>query len=77
MVCYYPGRYLVYYSGSCLQELLATMAETVSNGGNLLVNVGPTREGLIPAIMQERLRQMGDFLRINGEAVGVNSNITL
>ncbi len=45
------------------------MAETVSNGGNLLVNVGPTKEGFIPAIMQERLHQMGDFLAVNGEAV--------
>ncbi len=53
-------------------ELLRTMAETVSNGGNLLVNVGPTKEGFIPAIMQERLHQMGDFLAVNGEAVREN-----
>ena len=37
--------------------------------GNLLVNVGPTKEGTIPAIMEERLRQMGDWLAINGEAI--------
>ena len=45
------------------------MAQTVSNGGNLLVNVGPTKEGTIPLIMQERLLQMGNFLKYNGEAV--------
>lgn len=50
-------------------ELLATLAETVSNGGNLLVNVGPTKEGTIAPIMQERLHQLGDFLSVNGEAV--------
>jgi len=52
-----------------LQELLLTLAQTVSNGGNLLVNVGPTKEGIIPVIMQERLKQMGQWLNTNGEAV--------
>jgi alpha-L-fucosidase len=49
--------------------LLLTLAQTVSNGGNLLVNVGPTKEGIIPVIMQERLKQMGQWLNTNGEAV--------
>ena len=39
------------------------------NQGNLLVNAGPTRDGLIPAIMEERLRQMGAWLAINGDAI--------
>jgi len=54
---------------SLKQELLITLAQTVSNGGNLLVNVGPTKEGTIPTIMQERLEGMGQWLKINGEAV--------
>jgi len=37
--------------------------------GNVLVNVGPTREGMIPPIQQERLLQMGNWLDINGEAI--------
>jgi len=37
--------------------------------GNVLVNVGPTREGTIPPIMEERLLQMGYWLDINGEAI--------
>ena len=37
--------------------------------GNLLVNVGPTRDGRISPIMEERLRQMGEWLSINGEAI--------
>jgi alpha-L-fucosidase len=52
-----------------IQELLLTLAQTVSNGGNLLVNVGPNKDGVIPVIMQERLKQLGQWLRINGEAV--------
>jgi alpha-L-fucosidase len=51
------------------QELLLTMAQTVANGGNLLVDVGPTKEGTIPVIMQERLKEMGSFLKVNGEAI--------
>lgn len=34
-----------------------------------MVDVGPTKEGTIPVIMQERLLQMGKFLKVNGEAV--------
>lgn len=45
------------------------MFTTISYGGNLLVDVGPTKEGTIPVIMQERLLQMGKFLKVNGEAV--------
>ena len=37
--------------------------------GNILVNVGPTKEGIIPVILQERLLQMGEWLSINGEAI--------
>lgn len=33
------------------------------------MNVGPTKEGVIPPIMQERLLQMGEWLGNNGEAV--------
>jgi len=52
-----------------MKELTRTLAETISCGGNMLMNVGPTSEGRIPPIFEERLRQMGDWLRVNGEAV--------
>ncbi len=52
-----------------LQALLRQLADTVSKGGNLLVDVGPTKEGTIPLIMQDRLQQMGKWLNVNGEAV--------
>lgn len=52
-----------------IEELIQTLVETVSCGGNLLMNIGPTREGHIIPIFEERLRQMGDWLRVNGEAI--------
>ncbi|XP_042864379.1 alpha-L-fucosidase-like isoform X2 [Penaeus japonicus] len=52
-----------------IQEVLSTLTETISCGGNLLVNIGPTHDGHLPAIMEERLRQLGSWLDINGQAV--------
>ncbi len=40
-----------------------------SCGGNLLLNVGPTRDGMITPIFEERLRDLGAWLKINGEAI--------
>lgn len=42
---------------------------TVSTGGNILINVGPTQNGLIQPIFVERLLGMGKWLKINGEAI--------
>jgi alpha-L-fucosidase len=55
-----------YYSA---RELVLTLADTVSRGGNLILNVSPTGDGRIPVIDEERLTQMGDWLRVNGEAI--------
>jgi alpha-L-fucosidase len=41
----------------------------VSTGGNVLVNIGPTDYGMISPIYEERLRQMGSWLKVNGEAI--------
>ncbi|CAL8070943.1 unnamed protein product, partial [Orchesella dallaii] len=51
------------------EELISTIVQTVACGGNILVNVGPTKEGTIAVIMEERLLQMGEWLGINGEAI--------
>lgn len=51
------------------KDIIAQLAETVSCGGNLLVNVGPTHDGLIPAIFQERLLEFGSWLKLNGDAI--------
>ncbi|OWF44584.1 alpha-L-fucosidase-like [Mizuhopecten yessoensis] len=52
-----------------IQELIATLAETVSCGGNLLVNIGPTSDGTIPPVFEERLLQMGQWLGVNADAI--------
>ena len=51
------------------QALILTLVNIVSKGGNLLLDIGPTANGKIPPIMQERLSQMGEWLKINGEAI--------
>ncbi len=44
----------------------------VARGGNLLLNIGPTADGRIPVIMQQRLADMGTWLKVNGEAIYSN-----
>jgi alpha-L-fucosidase len=51
------------------QRLLLTLLDTVSRGGNLLLNVGPTADGRIPVVMQDRLAYLGQWLDANGEAI--------
>lgn len=51
------------------KELLTTLCSLVSKGGNFLLNIGPSADGTIPVIMEERLLQMGKWLSVNGEAI--------
>ncbi len=51
------------------QELLYMLIDIVSRGGNFLLDIGPTADGRIPVIMQERLLEMGKWLEVNGEAI--------
>lgn len=49
--------------------LIRNLIDIASKGGNYLLNVGPTSEGLIPDASIERLQQIGTWLKVNGEAV--------
>lgn len=51
------------------KQLIDLLIDKVSNGGNLLLNIGPQANGLIPVVMQERLLDMGKWLAVNGEAI--------
>lgn len=55
-------------------ELLHLLIDSVSRGGNLLLDIGPTADGRIPEIMQERLLGMGRWLEHNGEAIYGTAN---
>jgi len=55
------------YSSS--ERLVHLLIEKVAMGGNLLLNIGPTADGRIPVIMQQRLMDMGKWLKVNGEAI--------
>jgi alpha-L-fucosidase len=50
-------------------DLVFKLVDIVSKGGNYLLNVGPTAEGVIPEPSQEALRAVGKWLKVNGEAV--------
>ena len=51
------------------RELILLLVDIVARGGNLLLDIGPTADGRIPVIMQQRLIDMGDWLQKNGEAI--------
>jgi len=51
------------------RQLILLLVDTVSRGGNLLLDIGPAADGTIPVIMQQRLREIGDWLKVNGEAI--------
>jgi alpha-L-fucosidase len=52
-----------------VNTLLFNLVDIVSKGGNYLLNVGPTSEGVIPAPEVERLKAMGAWLKVNGQAI--------
>jgi alpha-L-fucosidase len=55
-----------YHTG---RELVIMLADLVSRGGNLLLDIGPAADGTIPVVMEERLLQIGAFLKVSGEAI--------
>jgi alpha-L-fucosidase len=55
-----------YHTG---RELVIMLVDIVSRGGNLLLDIGPSSDGTIPVIMEERLNQIGGWLKVNGDAI--------
>ncbi len=51
------------------ETLLHNLIDIASKGGNYLLNVGPTSEGLIPEPSVERLKEIGRWMKVNGEAI--------
>jgi alpha-L-fucosidase len=50
-------------------QIAFKLVDIVSKGGNYLLNVGPTAEGVIPQVSQDILRTVGRWLQVNGDAV--------
>lgn len=51
------------------EKLIGLLVDAVSKGGNLLLNVGPTPEGIIKAENLSRMAEIGNWLKTNSEAV--------
>jgi len=51
------------------KNLLRNLVDVVSKGGNYLLNVGPTAEGEIPQASIDRLREIGRWIKVNGDAI--------
>lgn len=51
------------------KDLIAELADVVSKNGNLLLNVGPRSDGLIPSEEVRLLEDIGAWLAVNGEAI--------
>ena len=53
---------------SC-EDLLHKLVDIASKGGNFLLNVGPSAEGLIPGPSVERLAAIGEWMKVNSESI--------
>ena len=51
------------------KQLLVLLIESVSKGGNLLLNVGPTARGLFDERAQSRLKSMGEWMSLNNRSI--------
>lgn len=49
--------------------LILHLLDKVSRGGNFLLDIGPDSDGKIPPVMQERLLEIGRWMKINGESI--------
>lgn len=62
--CYTTGN--VYKKA---KDILCTLVDVVSKNGTLLLNIGPKADGSIPAEDAAILKEIGQWMRVNGEAV--------
>ncbi len=63
------NRYEDIFDYKSATDLIHLLVDLISKGGNLLLDIGPTADGRIPVIMQERLVEIGEWLQVNGEAI--------
>ena len=51
------------------ENLIRMLVNTVCRGGNLLLNIGPDSEGVVPQSVKESLAILGDWMRENGDTI--------
>ena len=51
------------------RELVIMLVDLVSRGGNLLLDIGPDADGTIPVVMEQRLLEIGQWMKVNGDAI--------
>ncbi len=51
------------------EDLVFHLVDTVSKGGNYLLNVGPDATGVIPHPSRSAIREVGEWLKVNGESI--------
>lgn len=50
-------------------ELIRLLVDVVAKNGNLLINVGPAADGSIPELQRAAMRELGEWLRTNGDTI--------
>ncbi|MFA5818569.1 MAG: alpha-L-fucosidase [Bacteroidales bacterium] len=63
------GYYRDEYTWKSQAQLLELLIESVSKGGNLLLNVGPTARGVFDSRAQNRLQSMGEWMKFNNRSI--------
>jgi alpha-L-fucosidase len=63
------GYYRDEYTWKSVEMLVQMLADTVSKGGNLLLNVGPNARGELDPRAVERLRGIGEWMRLHNRAI--------
>ncbi len=63
------GYYRDEYTWKPVEMLVQMLVDTVSKGGNLLLNVGPNARGELDPRALERLRGIGEWMRLHGRAI--------
>ncbi len=51
------------------KEIIRMLCDITSKGGNYLLNIGPTSEGVFPPESVQRLKEIGDWMKVNSEAI--------
>jgi alpha-L-fucosidase len=51
------------------QQLVRTLVDATSKGGNFLLNIGPTGDGTIPTESVSRMQTLGKWMAVNGESI--------